>query len=258
MDKSNSKGGLVVGILIGIIIMLVVGIGLFATNIISFSGDTNTNEIKKTNNEENTNTDKEQSNVDFNSFLSDVSGSLGHLVVIHTLPQYGNRRDTDYLKNVDDRQTFIMEYILKDKNNEKNFVKVNGESNQKDDSLDVYHETTIAYYPYNLFNVEYKKIFGENFKAADRVTTVDGATTYDKSEDYVYYINKRAGFNGYYVTNMKVENTSYNESNNNYKATINMSYSDRLSESIGAKSETAEIIYTIVNNNIILKSFIIK
>lgn len=44
MEKSNSKGGLVIGILIGIIIMLVVGIGLFATNIISFNGKTNEGE----------------------------------------------------------------------------------------------------------------------------------------------------------------------------------------------------------------------
>ncbi|MBR3161137.1 MAG: hypothetical protein IKF19_00195 [Bacilli bacterium] len=38
MERSDSKGGLVVGILIGIIIMLVVGIGLVATNIVSFNG----------------------------------------------------------------------------------------------------------------------------------------------------------------------------------------------------------------------------
>ena len=44
MEKSNSKGGLVIGILIGIIIMLVVGIGLFATNTVSFNSKTNNNE----------------------------------------------------------------------------------------------------------------------------------------------------------------------------------------------------------------------
>ena len=43
MEKNNSKGSLVVGILIGIIIMLLIGIGLFTTNIISFSGDNGDN-----------------------------------------------------------------------------------------------------------------------------------------------------------------------------------------------------------------------
>ena len=49
MDRSNSKGGLVVGILIGIIIMLIVGIGLFATNTISFSSKTDNNDSESGN-----------------------------------------------------------------------------------------------------------------------------------------------------------------------------------------------------------------
>lgn len=50
MEKSNSKGSLVIGMLIGIIIMLVVGIGLFATNTISFSNKRHVNTTKGDNN----------------------------------------------------------------------------------------------------------------------------------------------------------------------------------------------------------------
>ena len=257
MEKSNNKGALVIGILIGIIIVLLVGIGLFATNIISFgdkSQSTNTTTDEDVSQEDNSDDD----NMDFNSFLSSVSGSLGHLVVIHTLPQYGERKNNDYLKNVDDRQTFVMEYILTDASSEKNFVKINGSNNQKDDSLDVRHETTIAYYPYNLFNNEYKLLFGEDFKAAERITSVGGTNEYDESENYVYYINRRAGFNGFNVSDMSVEKTIYDDTNNSYTATVNMTYSDRLSENLGVKSEKAEIVYSVSNSSIILKSFIIK
>ena len=47
MEKSNSKGGLFVGILIGIVIMLVVGGCLFATKTISFSSKTDSNNVNK-------------------------------------------------------------------------------------------------------------------------------------------------------------------------------------------------------------------
>ena len=47
MEKSNSKGELVVGILIGIVIMLVVGGCLVATKTISFSSKTDSNSVNK-------------------------------------------------------------------------------------------------------------------------------------------------------------------------------------------------------------------
>ena len=257
MEDKKGKGGLVVGLLIGIIIMLVVGIGLFATNIISFN-----NAIKDNKNTDNKNTIQEENNendvnVDFDSFLADVSSSLGHLVVLHSvLPQYGERKNNDYIKNIDDKQTMVMEYILKDKNNEKNFVKVSGITLQKDDSLDVRHETTIAYYPYNLFNAEYKKLFGEDFNVSTRITSVGEPNEYDKSLDYVYYINRRAGLNGMYVSDMNVDNTTKND--DSYTITVNMTYSDRLSEKLGVKIEKAEMVCSVSNGNISLKSFIVK
>ena len=62
MEKNNSKGGLVIGILIGIIIMLVVGIGLFVTNTVSFKA--NSNDLESGNVTE----DSESSNKSNNSY----------------------------------------------------------------------------------------------------------------------------------------------------------------------------------------------
>ena len=59
MDKSNSKGGLVVGILIGIIIMLGVGACLFVTNTISFSSKTDSNDLESANVTEQNNSERQ-------------------------------------------------------------------------------------------------------------------------------------------------------------------------------------------------------
>ena len=66
MDRSNGNGGLVVGILIGIIIMLIVGIGLFATNTISFGSKTDENEQTSNNN----NNSNQQSNITGNEEIN--------------------------------------------------------------------------------------------------------------------------------------------------------------------------------------------
>lgn len=53
MDNNKKKNGVIVGLLLGIVIMLVVFVALFATNTISFTSKTNTNESGTTNTEEN-------------------------------------------------------------------------------------------------------------------------------------------------------------------------------------------------------------
>ena len=164
----------------------------------------------------------------------------------------------DLLSSNENRQLFIMEYILKNEENYKNFVLIDSMTGNEISEGYPTDEFTIAYYPYKLFNIEYKKFFNEDFDVYNMKKLPNEQYKYDKSNDYVYYYNRRSDSNGKYVSNMTVEDTIYDEETKEYTSSINMIYSERLATEIGSTSGKATIIYTIVNENYILKSFIVK
>lgn len=194
---------------------------------------------------------------DLTAFIDDVTEPLGWLVVLHTFSQNADRVGTDYLSLNEDKEVFVLEYILQNKDNDKNFVVLNAVDGEKIDASPR-DDMTNAYYPYNLFNKEYKKFFNENFDVNKRIISTGGDSEYDKSKEYIYYPNRHMGANGLYVKKMEVVNTKYDETSNKYTASIKMTYSDRLKEDTNKESEDATLVYTINNGNIIMESFIVK
>ena len=261
MEKKNNNGVLI-GTIIGLSIAIIVVGCLFYTGTISFGSNKATSSEQSSGNPTNDNTTEKNNvnndSIDFDSFLSNVTKSLGWLVVLHNSSEFGERKNIDYLSTIEDKQVFVMEYILNNQENHKNFIVLNAVSGEKLTNASPTDQMTIAYYPYSLFNQEYKKFFGEDFDATKRIKAPGSNNEYDKSEQYIYYSNRRPGRNGQYVSKMTVEDTKLDDTTKIYTALVNMTYSDTLSQEIGVNSEKAEITYTIENSNIILKTFIIK
>ena len=100
------------------------------------------------------------------------------------------------------------------------------------------------------------KYFGEDFDIDNRkVSTLN--TAQDKSKDYVYYNNKRAGANGLSVDAMTVNKVEYNKEDALLVADITLTYSSRAS-SLGYSYSNMTLNYTRDNDNLILKSMFIK
>lgn len=198
-----------------------------------------------------------------NDDLQDITKSLGWLVITSGIDNYNSggkyepQKNKDLLATTENRQLFIMEKILEKESNYNRFVKVAQDgSADKDPNTIVTDEMTTAYYPANLFNTEYKKYFGEDFDIDNRkVSTLN--TAQDKSKDYVYYNNKRAGANGLSVDAMTVNKVKYNKEDALLVADITLTYSSRAS-SLGYSYSNMTLNYTRDNDNLILKSMFIK
>lgn len=198
-----------------------------------------------------------------NDDLQDITKSLGWLVITSGIDNYNSggkyepQKNKDLLATTENRQLFIMEKILEKESNYSRFVKVAQDGSvDKDPNTIVTDEMTTAYYPANLFNTEYKKYFGEDFDIDNRkVSTLN--TAQDKSKDYVYYNNKRAGANGLSVDAMTVNKVEYNKEDALLVADITLTYSSRAS-SLGYSYNNMTLNYTRDNDNLILKSMFIK
>lgn len=153
------------------------------------------------------------------------------------------------------RQLFIMEYILRDKENYKKFIVLDGETDEVSDNSPT-EEFTNAYLAYDDFNSVYKTFFGIDF---DLSKALKSNKSFDENDDYVYYPNRRYGANGLHVDSIKASEVIYDESTNTYTASIELYNSERLSSTIGSNITNAELMYTKDNNgNIILMSFILR
>lgn len=112
MEKSNNKGGFVAGVLVGIIIMLGVGIGLFATNTISFSKKCDVN------------TSKEDSDSSTDTSMVDITLPSGN--VITTNIEYKKLLNgiekmivvfPESEDNIDNEESYLEDYIKKEMTN---------------------------------------------------------------------------------------------------------------------------------------------
>ena len=82
-----------------------------------------------------------------------------------------------------------------------------------------------------------------------------GNTKYDK--DYVYFDNRHPGSNGVYVSMITSDKVEYKKGE--YIASVKVTYSTRLADILDKETSDGIISYTKDgNNNIILKSFILK
>lgn len=245
MNKKKENN--IIIIMISIIIISIIFISLVFTGIIDFT--------KNSSSENNINSENSTQH-DLNTFLNDVTGPLGWLVVLHNFSQNANRTGINYLSSYEDKEVLVMEYIVGNKDNYNNFIvlnAVNGEKVEDDPTADM----TLAYYPYDLFNNEYRKIFNEDFDVTRRIMATGSDNEYDKSTDYIYYPNRHMGANGLYVESIELIDVIYDKDTGKYTANVNMTYSERFASNIGMKDEKAEIIYSVKDGNIIMESFIV-
>ena len=160
----------------------------------------------------------------------------------------------NFIGNTSNRQIFVMQQILKDENNNSNFIILDSEGKDSNEKMSPSDEYVMAYYPYDLFNQEYKKYFSDNFDIDNRVVSSLN-TKYDKDKKYVYYENKKIGLNGINVTSMDITSVSYDSNTKTYTSFVKINYSDRASELMKIDSSNGIIKYTRSNNNLYLESF---
>ncbi len=193
---------------------------------------------------------------DINQFLNEMTKPLGWLVVRHTYSQYANREGINYLSFNEDKEVLTFEYIISKNENVQNFIVLNS----TDDTIiesNPQEEYTKAYYPYTLFNEEYKKLFNEDFDINIRIVANNSSNEYDNSSDYVYYPNSHPGANDMYVESIELIDMKYDKDTAKYTINVNMTYSEKLASDTGMKHEKAQIIYHLNEGNIIMESFIV-
>lgn len=259
--KKKSKSNLGV-LLIAVAIILLGGFGIYTLKNQEVDLDNNktkdNNSIKEDNSDFNETIETEY----LNNKLEEIKSSLGFIAIITSIDKYNaggdyiTKKNKNLLEETSDKQLFVMEQIITNKENYKNFIILNTIGEVDKEIMDPVTETTTAYYPYNLFITEYKKYFNDTFQIENRkVSNLNN--TYDKDENYIYYENRKAGLNGLSITKITINSISQNNSNQ-YQANITLHYSERLSNMLGVNSEIAKLTYQKEQDNIKINSYILK
>lgn len=195
--------------------------------------------------------------------LDNISKSLGWITIVSSFENYniGGEyepiRNKNLIEKTEDKQLFIMEKVIENKENEKRFIVINTNTNEVEKDALPTEDATIAYYPYKEFNEEFKKYFNENIKNEEAKKS-ELKNTYDVDDNYIYYENKRSGANGLYVETMKIDSIKYDSKNKQYTAQITIIYSEKQIQKLGYNSDKAELTYKTKGENIILESLVIK
>lgn len=192
-----------------------------------------------------TDTKKEELKLFFDNM---VSFPLSSLVVSTYRREGAIPKNFNFFSSVENKQLFVMECILNNPANDKNFVLGLGDYPTSDDA--------VAYYPYDLFNNVYKQLFNKDFDVSKRV--LGGIDLYDKSSSYVYYIKWRGGNNGVLIDDFHIKKIMFDNKLGKYVASLELVYSDRFRMLTGIESDQAEFIYSIIDDRIVSESFIIK
>lgn len=259
MKKKKSNKILTFTIVVAILALLFVGFLEFKDEI-----KEKIDEIKINKNKENTNFNEQDEIFKLTPKLDDIYSQLGWTAIITSFENYnagGNyevTKNKNLIEKEEDKQLLVMEYILSNKDNNSNFIIVGQDGTKINDTVIYPNDNTIsAYYPYDLFNKEYKKLFSKSFNQNKRKISTDN-NAYDKNSKYVYYHNKRGGLNGQYVEKMTIDKIEYDYVNNNYKSTLNIKYSQRQIDQSKVTNDQATLTYKWNNNNIDLISFVIN
>ena len=111
MDNNKKSNGVIVGLLLGITIMLVVLVVLFATNTISFTSKATTNESGTTNTEDNS-TIKELTKEEAEQILNDRIEKI--FKYVHSLSAYCGETEASYPEDTNnyDKEKYIVEGFI--------------------------------------------------------------------------------------------------------------------------------------------------
>ena len=193
--------------------------------------------------------------------LTDIKQSLSYIIIKTYIENNNNENsyniqsNINLLKRIDNRQLFIMEEIIKAQKNNNNFIALSSDGKEITDKFSPTDEMITVYYPYDLFNVEYKKYFNEDFnKNEAKISSYEN--DYDKG-NYVYYNGIRPGTNGLYIDTITINNIN-TDNTNEFTVDITLNYSQRASSEFRINSNEASLSYERNNDNLILKSLIIK
>lgn len=196
----------------------------------------------------------------FNNDLESIEKNLGLLVILNSVHNYndGGKYEPDKGKNligdVSDKQLFVMEQILLNTSNYSKFVILDTEGKEEISGVTPSDEYILAYYPYDLFNIEYKKYFNDNFDIDNRIKS-NINTKYDNDDNYIYYENKKLGLNGVGITKMEVNDISYDDKSNVYTSNVKINYTDRAKNLLNVDSHDGIIKYVRDKDNLYLVSF---
>lgn len=248
MDKN--KENTIVKVLIMIIVIIMVFV------ILLFSGKLDFIINKNIKDNINSNNNIEYADNNINDFLGELARPLGWLVVRHTYSQNANREGINYLSSNEDKEVLVFEYILLNPDNNQNFIVLNAANNEITDDEPI-SANTKAYYPYTLFNEEYKRLFNEDFDINTKILPDGNNNEYDNSLDYVYYPNSHPGADELYVESINLIDMKFDKDTRKYTANVNIIFSERLANDIGMKDEKAQMIYYLNDENIIMESFIV-
>lgn len=193
-----------------------------------------------------------------NNKLSEIGSPLGLMILVDGIDSWGNVKNFELRKNInliedeENRQLFVMEYILTYQDNYNKFIILDRIQKNILDDISPTDDDVLAYLGYDDFNNYYKDLFGHDF---DIINSKKGGTLYDNK--YIYYDNRRSLLNGLYVPMMMVREIKYE--NGCFVADIDVQYSEMARKILGYDSDSATIIYNRnSDDNIILKSLILN
>ncbi len=197
--------------------------------------------------------------------LNDIKNPISYVILkeANTLKNQSGetislKKNVNLLASEENKQLLAMEYILKDLSNNKNFVilKDNKEVVNENEKNPI-DSSVLAYYPYNSYNIIYKKLFNKDFNPASKKVSTKN-NNYDKSNYFVYYNNVRNNSNNLFIDSFSIEATSYDDTTSKYTASASMKYSQALAIKVGTPTDEVTVVYSLVNNEIIIESFMIK
>lgn len=255
--KKNSNIGIVLVVIIVILLAVFIIFGLKDKDVDNNLENNNNDNLQNNN----ANFDETKEKQALEDTIKNIDSSLGVITIVTAIDKYNaggdyvTKKNVNLLEDMDKQQLFVMEQIVTDKNNDDNFVILDSNGNLSNEKISPTTDMILAYYPYDLFTKEYNKYFKDNFDYNKRKTSVSN-NDYDNNKEYIYYENRRSGMNGLSIKSIDI-NSIKNISNNEYEASITLNYSDRLSDLLNTKQETAKLKYIKDNDNIKIESYIL-
>lgn len=253
MKKIKKKNNIGTIIIILIIILLVV---FFAYKL---NNDIKDNNIDNNNKEINENEEK----ISLEETINNIKNPLSIITIVTAIDKYNaggdyiTKKQVNLLEDTSLKQLFIMEQIINNNSNNSNFIILDSNGNLSNEELEPNTDGILAYYPTSLFKEEYNKYFIDSFDYKKRKVS-SANNKYDSNDEYIYYNNRRSGMNGLYIEEIKINSIKrLSKTNDEYEASITLTYNNKLSELLNVKEETAKITYIKDNTNNKLSSYIL-